>query len=102
MKLTRKEWSKVWKVVNEKDIDPHELDHINQIRHHPGETIEHLMGKVKKSRELYQRGIPHLTEAHNNHHTRKYDLVNLFTGEIEEFETGKSYDKNDGSVKVNV
>lgn len=102
MRLTKNQWVAVWKTLNKLDIDPRELDHVNQIKHHPGETEEHFMGKAKRSRELYQQGIPHLVEAHNNHHTRKYDLVNLIDGTIEEFETGKSYDKNDGSVKVDV
>lgn len=102
MNLTRKQWAKVWDTMNKLDIDPNELDHMNQVKHHPGETEEHFLAKASRSRELYQQGIPHLVEAHNNHHTRKYDLVNLMDCIIEEFETGKSYDKKDGSVKVDV
>lgn len=84
-------------------IDKFRLSHsFGCVRINSGNTLKHELAKVKEVYKALKKGEIVATEVWSADGKRKYDYFNFDSGEIKEFETGKSYDKKDGSIKVSI
>ena len=74
----------------------------NCIRINPENTIEHEWNKFTTAYTLIKQGHKIATECVSANGKRRYDIIDFDTGDVWEIETGKSYEKNDGSIRVKI
>ena len=88
---------------NSYKIDRFRLSHsFGCVRINSGNSWKHESAKAKAVYDALKRGEIVATEVWSAKGDRKYDFFSFDTGEVREFETGKSYEKNDGSIVVRV
>ena len=69
---------------------------------HPTESDNHFLAKCKKAKELYDLGIPFITEAWTEDRSQRFDLLDLDSGIDYEFETGKNTKNYKGDIVINI
>lgn len=84
-------------------VDIFKLDHrFGCVRVNCGNSLEHEIEKLKEVYYALKEGCKVATECVSKDGNRRFDFINFDTGIVKEIETGKSYDKGDGSVAVKI
>lgn len=97
--MNKKQLIKANQIKRELNIHPDSRIHTGCVRIHPTESLKHFMAKCKDCWEAYQLKEAFLTEAWTMDRKRRFDFVNLATGEIREYETDSKVNKKGAVTK---
>ena len=93
--MNRKQIIRANQIKTELSLHSDTRIHTNCIRIHPTESFKHFIAKCKDCFEAKRNHQMFLTEAWTADRKRRFDFVNLDTGEVREYETNPKVVKRD-------
>jgi hypothetical protein len=72
------------------------------VRINPNNSLKHEMAKLKMAYKLAKLNQAFMTEAKSRDRNRRFDLINLTTGTIFEFETNGKINKGKDVITVKI